>query len=103
MKLPKEALQLERRFKREGKTVMIVAVDHRFAGVIAVIDEIKESSRSAVSRLKKMGLSTILLTGDHQQAGLATAHQVGIDKVYTECTPSEDRKSTRLNSSHVAI
>lgn len=89
IKLPGEALQLEGKYKREGKTVMIVSIDHRFAGVIAVIDEIKESSRSAVSRLKKMGLSTILLTGDHQQAGLAVAHKMGIDKVYTECTPSD--------------
>lgn len=89
MKLPKESLQLEEQFKREGKTVMIVSIDNRFAGVIAVIDEIKESSISAVSRLKRMGLSTILLTGDHKQSGLAVAHKMGIHKVYTECTPSD--------------
>src|SRR5699024_7133682 len=81
--------QLENQLKQDGKTVMIVYIDGRFAGMVAVIDEIKASSVSAITRLKQMGYKLVLATGDHKQAGLAIARKVGIKKVYTECSPND--------------
>jgi len=87
--IPEKAEQLENQLKQDGKTVMIVYIDGRFAGMVAVIDEIKASSVSAITRLKQMGYKLVLATGDHKQAGLAIARKVGIKKVYTECSPND--------------
>src|SRR5699024_4101774 len=66
---------------------MLVFIDQRYAGLIAVSDEIKATSQQAISRLKKNGKRVILLTGDHDRAGLSTAKAAGITEVYTEGTP----------------
>lgn len=87
-----EVYKLKRKLKQEGKTVMIVYIDQRYAGMIAVSDEIKSSSIQAISRLKHMGKRIILLTGDHEQAGLTIADAVGITEVYTQCTPEDKAK-----------
>src|SRR5699024_12006744 len=50
-------------------------------------DAIKPTSRSALTQLKQMGLEVILLTDEHHKAGLSVVKKVGIDKVYTQCTP----------------
>ncbi len=89
IRLPKKALELEEKLKQDGKTIMIVSIDHHFAGLIAVVDEIKTASTTAITRLKQMGHKLILLTGDHKKSGLAVARKVGIEHVYTECTPSD--------------
>jgi len=87
-----EVYKLKRKLKQEGKTVMIVYIDQRYAGMIAVTDEIKPSSIKAVSRLKNIGKRVILLTGDHEQAGFTIAKAVGINEVYTQCTPEDKVK-----------
>lgn len=89
IRLPKQVLAFQEKLKQDGKTMMIVSIDKQFAGLIAVVDEIKTTSTIAVSRLKKMGYKLILLTGDHKQSGLAVARKVGIAHVYTRCTPSD--------------
>ncbi|HEX6594312.1 MAG TPA: heavy metal translocating P-type ATPase [Bacillota bacterium] len=89
--------QLVQSLKEEGKTVMIVMIDHRFAGIIAVFDEVKPSSTTAINRLQQMGYKVILATGDHHRSGLAVAKKVGIDHVYTTCTPSD--KATIIQQS----
>ncbi|MFD2130048.1 heavy metal translocating P-type ATPase [Pseudogracilibacillus auburnensis] len=87
--LPLKALQLEKAYKKAGKTVMIVFIDNKFAGVIALFDEMKSSSVTAVSQLKQMGLNVMLVTGDHHQAGVQIAKKIGIKEVYAECSPTE--------------
>lgn len=89
IKLPKKALDLEERLRKDGKTVMMVRIDNRFAGIVAVFDEVKQSSVKAIVRLKQLGFPIALLSGDHRKAGLAVARKVGIEKVYTECTPND--------------
>lgn len=68
---------------------MIAWVDARFAGIIAVADEIRSSSVAAISRLKQMGLEPILLTGDNRYTGMAVAKQVGIKKLQTGVSPMD--------------
>lgn len=71
----------------QGKTPMLVSVDEKLIGVIAVADIIKESSKSAVIQLHKMGLNTVMLTGDNQKTADAIAKLAGIDKVMAGVLP----------------
>ncbi|MEX3618351.1 heavy metal translocating P-type ATPase [Paenibacillus glucanolyticus] len=71
----------------EGKTAMLTAVDGRYAGLVAVADTIKETSRAAVARLKQMGIEVIMITGDNERTAQAIAKQVGIDHVLAEVLP----------------
>ncbi|MGG3280656.1 heavy metal translocating P-type ATPase [Paenibacillus solani] len=71
----------------EGKTAMLVAVGGQYAGLVAVADTIKETSRSAVARLKEMGIDVIMITGDNERTAQAIAKQVGIDHVRAEVLP----------------
>ncbi|MCJ7575256.1 MAG: heavy metal translocating P-type ATPase [Dehalococcoidia bacterium] len=73
----------------QGKTVMIVAVNKKASGIIAVADTLKEHSIEAVEGLKKIGIETIMLTGDNEKTAAAIAKQVGIDKVIANVLPGE--------------
>lgn len=73
----------------DGKTPVLVAVDGRLAGLLAVADTIKEESKEAVERLHKMGLEVVMITGDNRRTGEAIASQLGIDKVLAEVLPQD--------------
>jgi Cu+-exporting ATPase len=64
--------------RREGQTVMLVAMGGRAAGLIAVADPVKESSRGVVDELKKSGLRVVMVTGDNHTTAAAVAGQMGI-------------------------
>ncbi|PAD77353.1 heavy metal translocating P-type ATPase [Paenibacillus campinasensis] len=70
-----------------GKTAMLVAVDGKYAGLVAVADTIKETSQAAVARLKQMGIEVIMITGDNERTAQAIAAQAGIDQVRAEVLP----------------
>ncbi|MCY8857720.1 copper-exporting P-type ATPase CopA [Bacillus atrophaeus] len=73
----------------EGKTVMLVSVDGEPAGLIAVADTIKETSREAVKRLMSMGLEVIMMTGDNCKTAEAIAKEAGITRVIAEVRPEQ--------------
>ncbi len=75
------------RLQSEAKTAMLVAVDGQAAGIIAVADTIKDSSRDAIADLHKMGLKVAMITGDNQKTAEAIAKQVGVDTVLAEVLP----------------
>jgi len=83
----KELLVTAERLESEGKTAMLVAVDNKAAGVIAVADTVKESSRDAIKELKDLGIEVIMITGDNKKTAQAIAKQVGIEKVLAEVLP----------------
>jgi P-type Cu+ transporter len=82
-----QAAEAMSRLEREGKTAMLVAVDGRLAGLVAVADTIRPTSREAVQRLKAMGLEVVMMTGDNRQTAEAIARQAGIDRVIAEVLP----------------
>jgi len=71
----------------DGKTPMYVAVDNALAGVVAVADPIKETSREAIRRFHDLGLEVVMLTGDNRRTAEAVARQAGIDRVVAEVLP----------------
>ncbi|WP_343311497.1 copper-exporting P-type ATPase CopA [Bacillus atrophaeus] len=73
----------------EGKTVMLVSVDGEPAGLIAVADTIKETSREAVKRLMSMGLEVIMMTGDNRKTAEAIAKEAGITRVIADVRPEQ--------------
>jgi Cu+-exporting ATPase len=75
------------RLAGEGKTPMIVALDGRAAGVVAVADTLKPNTLEAVESLHRMGLEVIMITGDNERTAKAVASQVGIDRVLAEVLP----------------
>jgi len=75
------------RLQSEAKTAMLVAIDNQAAGIIAVADTIKESSKDAIADLHKMGLKVVMITGDNQKTADAIATQVGVDVVLAEVLP----------------
>jgi Cu+-exporting ATPase len=78
-----------RQLEDEGKTAMLVAVDGKLVGVVAVADTLKENARVAVQELKELGLETAMITGDNQRTAQAIARQLDIERVLAEVLPED--------------
>jgi Cu+-exporting ATPase len=81
------AEQIAARFAGEGKTPILAAVDGTPAGVLAVADTIKPDSAAALAALRRLNLSTVMITGDNERTAAAIAAQVGIPTVLAEVLP----------------
>ncbi len=77
------------RMQGAGKTAMLVAVNGRLAGIIAVADTIKPGSAEAIRSLHAMNLEVVMLTGDNRQTAQAIAKQAGVDRVLAEVLPGD--------------
>ncbi len=75
--------------QREGRTVVYVAVDGRFVGIMAISDPIKKSTAEAIRSLHSLGLSVIMLTGDNERTARGVAEQLGIDDFAAGVLPEE--------------
>ncbi len=75
------------RLSAEGKTALYVALDSRMAGLIAVADPVRPSSRAAIDELRAMGLDVVMLTGDNQRTAEAVAREAGIDRAVAGVLP----------------
>ena len=75
------------RLATDGKTPLLIAVDGKAAGVLAVADTLKEESGAAVAALRKLGLEVVMITGDNRRTAAAIARQVGIGRVLAEVLP----------------
>lgn len=72
-----------------GKTVLYLSIDGELAGVIAVADALKETTKSAIEDLRNLGLRVIIATGDTRQTANAIADQLDVDTVHAEISPAE--------------
>ena len=80
------------RLAKAGNTPMFVVIDQRPAAVIAVADTVKKDAAEAVGDIKRMGIRTIMITGDNRFAARAIADRVGIDEVIAEVLPQDKVK-----------
>ncbi|MDR0514673.1 MAG: heavy metal translocating P-type ATPase, partial [Coriobacteriaceae bacterium] len=88
--IPLEGMQAHSdRLAQEGKTPMYIAVGGSLAGIIAVADVVKGSSKAAIASLHHMGIEVAMITGDNRETALAIARQVGIDRVMAEVLPQD--------------
>jgi Cu+-exporting ATPase len=81
--------EFSKTWESQGATVVWAGWDGAFYGAIAVADKVRDSSRSAIARLRKLGLSPVLLTGDNELTARSVASTVGIDEVIANVVPSE--------------
>lgn len=99
-----ELIQLYDKLSFECKTPLIFTSSKKILGIIAVSDMLKSSSKEAIQELKKLGIETIMLTGDNKNIASLVAKQVGIDKVYAEVFPEDKQqviKSLKKDSHHL--
>ncbi len=78
-----------RELQEQAKTVMTVVADKSVLGVIAVADSLKEGTAEAIRELQRLGLKTIMLTGDNRSTAEAIAREIGIDEIYAEVLPGQ--------------
>jgi Cu+-exporting ATPase len=81
--------------EEEGKTVVLVAAGGQMAGIIAIADTLKETTKDAVHQLSRMGLHVVMITGDNRRTANAIAQQVGIDRVVAEVLPQDKATEVR--------
>ncbi len=78
--------------ENDGKTAMLIAIDGKFAGIIAVADTLKEGSIGAVKKLQSLGVEVYMLTGDNRRTADAIAKKLGINHVLAEVLPQDKAK-----------
>lgn len=101
-KIEEEMLRLE----EEGKTAMLISIDGLISGIIAVADQIKDSSLKAIKALQDMGLDVYMITGDNERTAKAIARQVGITNVLAEVLPenkAEAVEGLKAEGKHVGM
>lgn len=92
-----DAEPIFKKYAAQGKTVVFVVSEGILLGAVAIADMIKEDAKQAVLELNKMGIETVMLTGDSNEAAREIANQAGIDRVISNVLPGEkEREIARL-------
>ncbi len=79
----------------QGKTVVYVYMDKKPIGLIAIADTVKENSKQAIDELGKLGIKTVMITGDNERTAQAIARQVGIDEVLSQVLPQDKAEKVK--------
>ncbi len=93
--IPEKAVKQAQMFADGGKTPLFFSLEGEFVGIISVADTIKEDSAEAVAQLKKMGIKTVMLTGDNERTAKAIGTQVGVDEIISGVLPNEKEKAVK--------
>ncbi len=83
------------RLEKEGKTVMLMAVNQEMVALIAVADTLKENAAEAIAQLHSLGIETVMITGDNQRTAQAIGKKVGIQKILAEVLPHDKAEEVR--------
>jgi P-type Cu+ transporter len=78
-----------RKLEQEGKTAVLISIDRKLAGIIAMADTAKEDAKEAIDSLKQMGIEVIMLTGDNERTAQAIASKLGIERVIAQVLPQQ--------------
>jgi Cu+-exporting ATPase len=74
-------------FEKQGKTAILICIDNKLVGIIAIADTIKEGAKETVKTLKNKGIEVIMLTGDNERTAKAVASKIEIDRVIAQVLP----------------
>lgn len=102
-KIPDEYKEYALKLSKLGKTPLYFCVEDCFLGVIAVADTVKENSKTAVSALEKMGVRTVMITGDNYETANAIADEVGIGNVIAKVLPQGKEETVRTLSEYGTV
>ncbi|QHE51047.1 heavy metal translocating P-type ATPase [Pontibacillus sp. HMF3514] len=80
----------------EGKTLTFISDEQGILGLIALKDTVRKDTKRAIERLRKAGIYTVMLTGDHETTAKAIAKECGIDNYVAECLPEDKVKEVKL-------
>lgn len=80
---------LSETYRKEGQTIMLIALDGKAAGIVGVMDPIKETTHEAIEQLHVQGIKVVMLTGDNKTTAQAVADKLNIDRVQAEVSPEE--------------
>jgi Cu+-exporting ATPase len=83
------------KLENEGKTVILMGIDCKLSGIIAVADTLKDSTVDAISGLKQMGLKVAMITGDNTRTAQTIASQVGIERIISEVLPQDKSEEVK--------
>jgi Cu2+-exporting ATPase len=83
------------KFNSQGKTVVFVLIDGELEGAIALADIIREESKKAISRLRKMGIQCLMLTGDNHLVAKWVAREIGLDEYFAEVLPKDKAEKVK--------
>jgi P-type Cu2+ transporter len=83
------------RLLAEGKTLVLVAVDGRAAGMLAAADTIRPNAARAITELKQLGIESVMMSGDSRRTAEVVAKQVGIERVFAEVLPEDKANGVR--------
>lgn len=92
LSLPQEIREKAALWEAEGKTTLFFETGGRLLGMIGTADAIRKDSARAVAELKKMGMKTVLLTGDNEKTAKAVGNHIGADRVIAEVLPGDKEK-----------
>ncbi len=87
----------------QGKTVLVVQINGKLAGLLAVADTLKDDSKEAVKKMHDLGLSVYMLTGDNERTANAIAKQVGIEQVLAEVRPEDKAEKIKQLQSELHL
>lgn len=94
------------KFSKEGKTPVILSDETKYIAIIAISDNLKENSKKVVEKLNKIGINTVMLTGDNSDTANYIAKEVGIQKVFAQVLPAQKAeiiKQLQQNGNIVAM
>ena len=103
---PRSALESASALQAEGKTVLFVGIDGRAAGLLAVADPIKETTREAIADLHQLGIKLVMATGDNRHTAEAVAKELGLDRFEAEVEPVDKIRlveALKVGGAHVAM
>jgi Cu+-exporting ATPase len=87
--VPENIVSAQAKFEAQGKTVIMVSLDGKIAGILAIADKLKATAKDAVAELKKMKLRVVMITGDNARSASVIAGQIGIEDVFSQVLPEE--------------
>lgn len=87
--ISKEASEKILQWQKQAQSIALVAVDKKLVAIFGIADSIKDNAEATISRLKKMGVVPVLVSGDNQQTTELVAKRVGITQVHSEVLPEE--------------